>query len=951
MNTCIYAAMITFHYPDLKNIIRHVAALTFVAGMLPAASAATDADVSNRTSLALRAGIESWENGTAGYSSPAEGATLTTTEAVPGWSTLVYDGRKCLSVKFPKGQPANLYRSVAKDYPQGLDLGGRTLIEYGIWAMEGPGKDFFTRLTLTDRNGRTFDCEAYFIPSLWRGIVFDVSQCRFLNDIRRVEIGMWCDSPEPWQHSEMMIDGLCAGYPVDFGFDTPGSESAFTAGGKGKIGRKNGALNFSFKKGSWLQFRADTSNNNLYNPPLELRNTVRVVVQNRSKATALRLSYITEHDTVFDQTKSKISVIEPGQGMQAVQFNLSDNPTAKGHLKGFRLEPIGGSGTIAIDRISFEREKPIEANAGRIISCKADKRHLTVCGEIKPEYNRAGARVQLRHAPLYSSELPADSLDLLGECAATSRFVISGVANSRLNGRMTHLSSRLAAFVKQPDGSLVKLGEPFFIENWKKFTTNPYAFSNPDNRFAAEDFGARADGVTNDNAAIQRAIDAAAQAGGGVVVLSAGNNGKEREYLATNLLLGANVTLLIEPGAVLRQSPVLSHYAYRPDYGHDNIIPGIPWTHSMYTNMPLILAKDTHNIKITGGGKIRMDDTYSENRSWTHYAKNCSDRIHIVPIAVCNTRHAEISDIDIVRCSNYHTIFYRADSVYIGNLKLIEVACLSGDGVSLGNAVTNVRIDRLVFESNDDGIVLASSYKDPRGGNWRERVDTIDSSVRNITVEHSYIDSKRGGGGKAIAFIPWGSTNPRQDYNEIDNIAVHDCVLRGGHSVGTWPDNPFDGKVFTGDERDDYAPVKNVNITGNEYLSPCDLMWVLPTTFVNDCGIKSSPQLKNADFADRTAYWTTSGNVTADNKGSVTLSNGSISQGLSLEAGTYRIAIEADGKVEPMASVDGAADNLCRADGTFTLDSDGLCRIGASADTAATIKKIILEHKPTTTTK
>ena len=141
-----------------------------------------------------------------------------------------------------------------------------------------------------------------------------------------------------------------------------------------------------------------------------------------------------------------------------------------------------------------------------------------------------------------------------------------------------------------------------------------------------------------------------------------------------------------------------------------------------------------------------------------------------MPIAVCNTRNVEITDIDIIRCNNYHSIFYRADSVYIGNLKLIEVACLSGDGVSLGNAVTNVKIDRLIFESNDDGIVLASSYKDPRGGNWRERVDTIDSSVRNITVSHSYIDSNRNGAGKAIAFIPWGSTNPRQDYNEIDNI-------------------------------------------------------------------------------------------------------------------------------------------------------------------------------------
>ena len=62
----------------------------------------------------------------------------------------------------------------------------------------------------------------------------------------------------------------------------------------------------------------------------------------------------------------------------------------------------------------------------------------------------------------------------------------------------------------------------------------------------------------------------------------------------------------------------------------------------MYTNRPLILAKDTDHVKITGGGTIRMDDTYSENPLWTHYARTCSDRIHIVPIAICNTKHVEI---------------------------------------------------------------------------------------------------------------------------------------------------------------------------------------------------------------------------------------------------------------------------------------------------------------------
>ena len=59
------------------------------------------------------------------------------------------------------------------------------------------------------------------------------------------------------------------------------------------------------------------------------------------------------------------------------------------------------------------------------------------------------------------------------------------------------------------------------------------------------DFGAKADGVTNDAAAIQKAIDAAHAAGGGVALLPPGN------YLTGTIHLKSNVTLRIASGATL----------------------------------------------------------------------------------------------------------------------------------------------------------------------------------------------------------------------------------------------------------------------------------------------------------------------------------------------------------------------------------------------------------------
>lgn len=922
----------------LSTLLRLACAFCLISATVPATASGIGAippthDVSNRCSLADRQIIASWESDDEGFHPGSADARTRLRSNVDGWSQSVYEGSHCLEVQFPAGEPADLWRTLTRTFDSPLDLSRHPVIEFGLWSAEGPGRDFVARLTLTDSKGNSYCSYAHIIPTLWRGIMSDMSECPFLSDIRSIEIAVANDSSAPWNNPLIMVDGLAAGLPTDFDFNIKGSADRFKVSGKGKISQDDSCLIFDFKKGAALTFEADTSHNSMYNPPLELRNTIAIALDNRSKADRMRVSFTTKGDTLFTAAKSKTVPLSAESGMQLYSVNLSDIPEARGSLRGIRIEPLGGNGTIAIDRISFEREEPIRTYAGSIASCTADSSLVSIHGTLLPQYLRTGATIEVRHAPLWKSDLPFDSLELLGSVPASAIFSISDIPNVRhINGRMTHLSSRMEAAVRMPDNTVIPVDRPFFIENWQDFAVNPYLFNLPSASFYADDFGAKGDGITNDNGAIQRAIDAAAAAGGGRVVLRGDTvSASGRQYLATNLELRSNVELVITRGAVLRQSPVFAHYtAYPPEYGHDNIIPGVPWTHCMYTNRPFILAKDVNNIKITGGGRIRMDDTYTENPTWQHYARHCSDRIHIVPIAVCHVSNVEISDIEINRCSNYHTIFYRADSVFIGNLKLLEVACLSGDGLSFGNAVRNVRVERVIYESNDDGIVLCSSYKDPRGGGWRIRVDSIDSSVRNIDVRHSYIDCARGGGGKAVALIPWGSTNPRQDYNEIDNITVTDCVLRGGHSVGTWPDNPFDGKPFDNAEVDDYSPVKNLYINTNEYLSPCDLLWVKPTTLITDCGLHGSSELKNGNFTDRLAYWTAQGQVTAE-PGCVTLPSTRtwLYQGLYLEPGTYRIDIDADGLVRPFASEQSEPwRNLTGQPGTFTVHTPDTYLIG-----------------------
>ena len=108
--------------------------------------------------------------------------------------------------------------------------------------------------------------------------------------------------------------------------------------------------------------------------------------------------------------------------------------------------------------------------------------------------------------------------------------------------------------------------------------------------------GAKGDGKTLDTAAIQRAIDAAASEGGGLVILPAG------DYLSFSIRLRSHVGIRLDHGAILRAATPRKHPgAY--DLPEPN-----PWDmyqdfgHSHWRNS-LIWGENVEHVSITGPGR------------------------------------------------------------------------------------------------------------------------------------------------------------------------------------------------------------------------------------------------------------------------------------------------------------------------------------------------------------
>lgn len=202
--------------------------------------------------------------------------------------------------------------------------------------------------------------------------------------------------------------------------------------------------------------------------------------------------------------------------------------------------------------------------------------------------------------------------------------------------------------------------------------------------FSVRDYGAKGDRTTLDTKAIQAAIEAASKAGGGTVVLPAGN------YLSGMIRLRSHVSLQLDPGATLWASTERRDY----DKGYSH----------------LILADGVEHVAILGQGTIHGQGTADLGRRGVKEVMP-SFRTHIMLFRDC--RNVTIRDITILYSDSWTIHLQRCDTVYIDGVTILNnYYRTNSDGID-PNSCRNVHISNCHIVAGDDCIVLKSTEAYP----------------------------------------------------------------------------------------------------------------------------------------------------------------------------------------------------------------------------------------------
>ncbi|MFA9188667.1 glycosyl hydrolase family 28 protein [Flavobacterium sp. FBOR7N2.3] len=212
--------------------------------------------------------------------------------------------------------------------------------------------------------------------------------------------------------------------------------------------------------------------------------------------------------------------------------------------------------------------------------------------------------------------------------------------------------------------------------------------------YNARDFGAKGDGITNDQAAIQKAIDACKKSGGTVLL-------EKGIFLTGQLLLVNDLTLKIDASATLLGIKSDDE----KDYPHHLIDTKYPNRMLEDCQRRLIYGNKVKNVTITGGGTINGQGDYEP---WMHVKEIGTEKDRPSILAFVGSNNITVSNITMIKPACWTQVYIESENITIQKIKVNTGQLTPNrDGIDIVDC-HKVLIEDSYIESEDDGICFKS---------------------------------------------------------------------------------------------------------------------------------------------------------------------------------------------------------------------------------------------------